>query len=68
MQLVCRKVNAQKARKIGLAEQIAKLGLPDLGVKKVGLRNAVGLAFDAEFFHAVSQRVGMHAEGFGGAV
>src|ERR1700754_3163977 len=68
VQLVCRKVNAQKSRKIGLAEQIINLCLPDLGVKKVGLRNAVGLAFYSQFFHAVPQRVRMHAKSFGGAV
>ena len=47
MQIVCRKVNAQNWRKMRLAEQIIELRLPDLGVKKVRLRNAVGLAFDA---------------------
>lgn len=68
MQLVCRTVTAQKPCKIGLAEWITNVRLPDLGVKKVVLRNAVGLAFYSQFFHAVSQRVRMHAESFSGAV
>src|ERR1044072_3420990 len=32
------------------------------------LRNAVGGAFDSEFFHPMSQGVRMHAESSGGAV
>jgi hypothetical protein len=32
------------------------------------LRNAVGGAFDSQFFHPMSQGVRMHAKSFGGAV